>query len=446
MIAFCCVFGTSVMNNNLLASAIFQNLGVGITILMLVSAVFSKGLIIMKSDRTYLLTLPIEKKELALNLFIAQIVAFFITNIFLYGMLIPFILATGGISYIMLPIDLIALTLLICSISVVASGLSKKMKIALGIFLISWTSSALWGFPFAPSSIFTGNMLYGSIVLVISAILSTAMALRELSNVEFKTMESLVRATSLDVKKIRTFDGMSPFGAVFFLNFSALKFSKSINKKSTLRNQINSIKLSWVMVVSCILGVVYVLLLPQIDATIGYMVITFLPVVLLYLVCFIYQRGMTKERAWLAFTSMDPMRYFRYISAAKALSLVTLFLPFVIANVVLSFLGFQSAITTIIPLLITIPCSATLTLYWATITNPVQFKEEAPTTPTQINLKQILTVIPFFGFFIIVMISVLLPIAGIIAAAVTLGLTLFLSYNRYPWRTFVEKLTENGYV
>jgi len=414
---------------------------------MLASVAFGAGLPIMKSDRDYLLTLPINKKDLALNLHIVQIFSFLITNIILYSLLIPLTLSSGSrINYIILPINLVLLTLLTSSISVITNVLPKKIKIVLSASLIPWTLSALWGFPLTPSSIFTGNLLYGSITLLISATLSTAIAHKKLSNIEFKIMDDLIKVTSTDTKKNRTFNGASPFKAIFSLNFSALKFSE-VFTKTTLRGKITNIKISRTMAISCVLATVYVLLLPNVDAFIGTIVASiFMPMGLMYVIYFSSQKGMAKERGWLAFTSMEPMLYFRYVLISKALSLITFFLPFIIANIALIFIGFQNVTSSIIALLITIPCFAVLFLYWGSITNPVQIKEETPMMPTQTNLKQMISGIPFGIVLSAIITSAIQPIIGIIAAIVLLGLTLFLLYNSYPWRIFVKRLTEKGFV
>jgi hypothetical protein len=452
MLVIYCVFGSLAATNNLFDSSIFQYYGVGITIVMLSLAAFGGRIIITKADRDYLLTLPIEKKTLALNLYIVQIVSFLITNIMLYGLVIPAFLSAEASSYILLPINFVALTVLICSITVIANVLSKKMKIVLGGFLILWLLSALEGFPFTPGAIFMGNMLYGSAVLIVSALLSTVMALRELSNVEFRTAEKLAKMNSLDGKKNRTFDKLRPFWAVFFLNFFALKFSGAASAKSAKKSKW-SVKITWLMAGSCILAVCYGLLLPYIgvmDNFMGDMGVVFLPVSLLYIVSFNFKRGLINERAWLSFTALDPRVYFRYILAANMLALITLFLPFAVTNIYLFFIGYQLALSAIISLLIIVPCSAVCTLYLATIVNPVQLKEGIPMKPTQTTLKQalkqILTFIPFFGSLIAILISSISPISVIITAIISLGLILFLSYSHYPWKTFTDKLTEKGFV
>jgi hypothetical protein len=445
MLVGCCISGILANSVSFMFKPILQYYGVGITVFLLATAILGRGMRVMKSDRDYLLTLPIEKKELALNLYLVQIISFIFTNVVFFGILVSVALAIGGgLSYILLPVDLVALAVLFSSLDVIASVLSKKMKIVLGAFLSLWVLSALWGVPFSLGSIFTEQILYGSIVLLISAILSTVIALKKLSNIEFKVMNDLIRASSSDMEKNRVFNGISRFRAIFSLNFSAVKSSGTFSMKTTLMDRIINI-LSRPIILSCIFALIYVLLLPQLAAENVNLVVTLHLLPLMFFITSTYQRGLSKERAWLSFTSMDPMLYFRYVSVAKALSWFSIALPFAIANIILMFLGFQT-ILPIISILITIPCLTIFTLYWGSITNVVQLREEVQMIQTQTNLKQWVTAIPYGVFFFVYVLSLLLPMLGIITAFVLLGVTLFLLCSRYPWRMFVEKLTEQGFV
>jgi hypothetical protein len=221
-----------------------------------------------------------------------------------------------------------------------------------------------------------------------------------------------------------------------------------VNMGTTSRYQSGSIRMSRLMPVAFALALVYgyVALTLAPTGPMGNLVVETFPLIVIFIAFLSSQVGMANERAWLAFTSMEPSLYFRYVSMAKAFSLAVMVSPFAIVNVVLALLGVEGALVPVIPLLITIPCSTVLLLYWSSMVYPIQIKEEVPMMPSQFNLRQMTTVIPFLIFIAVVEVSSIFFLAAVAMAAASLGLTLYLLYNRNAWDRLVEKLVENGFV
>ncbi len=429
-------------------SPVIQYIGAGIITFMLVLMTLAGGMVVMKSDRDFLFTLPLDKRELALSLYIAQFVASGIMIFVVFGFFISAMVIGSGVSFFLLPIDLIAFALSVTSLSIISNVLETKLRVLLGVLLALWALSALLGFPFSPAAIFAGNVIYGSAAMLVLTLSTTVIAFRELENVELGTMRSLIRATSSEVKKNKTFGGMSPIRAIFSLNFYNFEFSGRVGggMSGTSRYQSGSVKIKLILPVTCALAAVYGYLALISSSTDNFGITFLLPFFITYFAFFVAQGGMTNERAWLAFTSMEPSTYFRNVTTAKALSFAAIISPFAIANIILAFLGAGGAIAPIIPLIITIPCSTVILFYWSSRVYPVQIKEEAPMMPAQFNLRQMTTIVPTIIIMIAVIISALFLLAGAIVAAVTMGLTLYLLYNRHAWDTLVEKLTENGFI
>jgi hypothetical protein len=435
------------MNSSPFTSEI-QYYGTGFTAFLFALMTLGGGVVVMKSDRDYLFTLPLDKMELAFGLFIAQFVASGIMVFLVFGFFSSIIVMAGGVSYLLLPIDLIALALSVTSLSVVSNVLQTKWRLLVGALLVLWTLSALLGFAFSPASIFTGSVIYGSTAMLALTFAVTAAALRELSNVELGTMRSLIRATSSEAKNIRTFTGMSPVRAIFSLNFYTFEFSGRVNMGGTSRYQSSNARISRVMLVAFALALLYgyVALTLSPTGAMGNVAVANLPIIVMSFALLGSQGGIANERAWLALTSVEPSLYFRYVSMAKALSLVAMISPFAIVNVVLALLGVEGAFVPVIPLLITIPCSTVLLLYWSSRVYPIQIKEEAPMMPSQFNLRQMTIVVPFIIFIAAVEASAIFFPAAVVTAAFSLGLTLYLLYNHSAWDRLVEKLIENGFV
>jgi hypothetical protein len=421
--------------------------GTGFTAFLFAMMTLGGGMVVMKSDKDYLFTLPLDKRELALSLYVAQFVASGVTVFLMFGFFSSVVVASEG-NYFLLPADLVALALCVTSLSVVSNVLETKWRVLAGALLALWALSPLLGFPFSPASIFTGSMTYGSVAMLALTSVVTVVALRELSQVELGTMRSLIRVTSSEARNIRSFAGMSPLRAILSLKFYTFEFAGSMNTGGASSYQSGGVRLSRVVLGTSALSLVYgyfALTLSSAGAMVNPAVGT-LPILVMFFAFFGSQMGMANERMWLALTSMDPSTYFRYVLTAKALSFAAAISPFAIVDVALALLGVEGALTAVIPLLVTVPCSTVLLLYWSSRAYPVQIKEEVPMMPSQFNLRQMTIAIPFMVFVAAAEASAVFLPAAVVVAAASLGLTLYLLYDRGAWDGLAEKLVENGFV
>src|SRR2546430_2389499 len=211
-LAYDVVIRTVTTGNSPEFSGGFSYYAVGASIFFIAVSLLFGGLFVLKSDRDYLLTLPLKRRELSLSLFTAQFVGSGITILFLFG----FYLAGAGTlqTTIVLGADLAILAAVVTALGVVSNILSTRVRAGVAAILGVWCLSSILGNPFTPVSPFTGDLLYGSITLFGFAAVTVPVALRELAYLELGSMRSLLRATSSEYKKTMSFAGKSPVRAV----------------------------------------------------------------------------------------------------------------------------------------------------------------------------------------------------------------------------------------
>src|SRR5690242_7884743 len=126
----------------------FSYYAVGASIFFITVSLLFGGLFVLKSDRDYLLTLPLKRRELSISLFTAQFVGSGITILFLFG----FYLAGAGTlqTTIVLGIDLAILAAVVTALEVVSNIFSIQSRAGLTVVLGIWCLSSILGNPFTP--------------------------------------------------------------------------------------------------------------------------------------------------------------------------------------------------------------------------------------------------------------------------------------------------------
>jgi len=131
---------------------------IGASIFFIAMSLMFGGLFILKSDRDYLLTLPLKRRDLSLSLFIAQFVGSGITILFLYGF---YIAGAGDLeTTIVLVANLVLLACVVTSLGVISNILQTWKRAVLAVALGLWCFSSILGFSFTPVSAFSGELVY----------------------------------------------------------------------------------------------------------------------------------------------------------------------------------------------------------------------------------------------------------------------------------------------
>jgi hypothetical protein len=430
--------------------------GVGFTIFMLLIPILNGGLIVVKSDRDYLFTLPVSRRDLALSLFVAQFLSFGILGFFLLGYDLP--LHGTSISIAETVVDFISLGLLATCLGPLSYALStvKRVMIVLGVGALSL--SALVGFPFTPSALFTGHALEAAISAVVLVAILLPLAFRSLETVELDMMRALIARSSAEIRgKGRSFIGMGPIRAIYSQNFSIVELSGRMNMAGAGGAYRSArLKMSRAILITIALAAVYFFVIDRFSPGISVGAQTptafnFNPVILVaavYLsisVVFMSMSVLGNERLWLGFTSMEPANYLRNLVVSKAFSLLVFISPFIAADIALALLGIGGALSSAIATAAILPSSLILVVYITGLASPLQIKEDMM-MPGQFNLRQMLLILPMFlTIGLIEASSIFLPFA-IGASIFMIALSYFMVQSKNLANRLIQTMVNNGFV
>lgn len=429
-------------------SLILGYYGTAIIALFLAMALATGGVMVLKSDRDYLFTLPLSTRDLSISIFFSQFIAFGVTILLMFGYLYQSLNST------LLLIDLVALALTFTSLGVIAPSLTTRVRISLSIALALWTLLAFADFPISPGSAFYGDLYSGTATLVALSAVSTAAAFRGLSRIELDMMRSLVRSTASDVKSPISYAGKSPIGAIYTMNLASISLAGRMNMAGSSRFVSRRVKTRWVVAATAAAAAAYFAFVtyylgppqpftPGSDSFPAALVVS---MALAFLSFFLSQSAITNERVWLSLTSLPPATYFRHLVASKVVSLLLIIAPFAAADAALYALGYGEALGALVVVVAVIPGAYVLELLWAASVAPIQVKGDDLTMPGQFSLRQMSTALPLVAVFFLVSIATLLPVFAFEGGAVLLTLAAILTMSPGFWTRVVTRLTESGFI
>ena len=424
---------------------------VGSSIFFIVMSLLLGGIFVLKSDRDYLLTLPLSRRELSLSLFLAQFIGSGISILFLFG----FYLAGAGSldTALVLVGNLVLLAVIVTAFGIISNILEVWKRLVLAALLSLWCYSSFLGFPFTPVSTFTGGIVYGSLVLLGLALVVMPVALRELAFLEVGSIRSLLRATSSEYKRSMSFAGKSPVRAVYTYHLSFLELAGRMNLPGSTSFRSARVKTRTVLMVSSIIAGVYFYFtgLGEQDLILNGSrfsgLVFVVPILLGVVVLVLMSQGtFSNERGWLAFTAMDPASYLRHLLLSKAASALSIIGPFIVADDLLALLGNPTALNSSIVLLISVPSAAMIAAYLVARVGAVQQVTEEGMMPGQFELKQILVILPVYIFIGMIIVSEISLTGALVVAGVLGGLALLLLAGASTWRGIAYRLTEKGFI
>jgi hypothetical protein len=428
--------------------------GVAATEFFVVLPTLAGGFLVFKSDLDYLVLLPIEKKTIAAALFITQFISsagFTVLIVFLYFRPLVGDLAVDQLIFLF---DVILLALFATSMTVMVNRLSMKQRVAMAVAFGLWFASPLLGFPAAPTAIFTGGLLYGSLIIAVLSLGLLYLAYNYLANVQIRMPRFMIRSSTGEYKGQKSFSGLSPIRAIYRYHLSLIEFGGRINFGGSTSYQAVRVRIQLVLALTSAAAVVYALVLlgymPGLhvsnpDELIG-LPLTFTIILSMMIPLFLSQSTLANERAWLAFTSIGPTSYLRHLMLSKIFSSAILLSPFIVADILVHFIsGVPGTINSAIALAFLAPVGALLTAYVASWLNPFQIKEVGM-NPAQFNFKQLLTTAPTFLVLIAVSLSMFSIIAAIGASIFFVGIATILIAWEGGFRRAVFRLTESGFI
>lgn len=401
------------------------------------------GLFIIKSDRDYLLTLPLSKRDLSLSLFVAQFVGYGLTMLFLYGF---YVAGAGDLpTIILLAVNLGVLACVVTSLGVISNILETWKRVLLATGLALWCFSSVLGFQLTPVSSFHGDAVYGTIALFVLAAAVVPVALRELANVELGSIRTLTRTTSSEYKKNVSFAGKSPIRAVYSYHLSFLELVGRMNVAGSTSYRAARIKTRTVLLVSTPASIAYLIftrLIPR-GGPIVFVLPIFMGVIVLVLMA---QGTLANERAWLAFTALDPATYIRHLLLSRVLSTLAIIGPFGVADIILAVQGDATGLQSALVLLVTIPAESILATYIIARVGAVYQVKEEGMMPGEFNLRQFGAILPIYVAIGLIILSEYSALAAVVIAPILTGLAALLLATSSIWRGIAYRLTERGFI
>ena len=416
---------------------------VGASIFFMTMSLLFGGLFIIKSDRDYLLTLPLSRRNLSFALFVAQFVGYGLTMLFLYGF---YVAGAGDITtVILLAVNLGVLACVVTSLGVISNILNTWKRVLLAIALAAWSASSIFGFQLTPVSSFRGDIDYGTIALFVLAAAVMPVALRELANIELGSIRTLMRTTASEYKKNVSFAGKSPIGAVYSYHLSFLELVGRMNVAGSTSYRAARIKTRTVLLISIPASIAYLILTRLI--TRSGPIIFVLPVLMGVIILVLMSQGtLANERAWLAFTALDPATYIRHLLFSRVLSTLAIIGPFGIADFILAASGDPTGLQSALVLLVTIPAESILATYVIARVGAVYQVKEEGMMPGEFNLRQFGAILPIYAAIGLIVISEYSALAAVIIAPLLTGLSAVLLASSSMWRSIAYRLTERGFI
>ena len=420
--------------------------GTGIIAMFLAMALATGGVMVLKSDRDYLFTLPLSARDLSISIFFSQFIAFGLTILLMFGYLYQ------SFNSVLLVVDLVALAFTFTSLGVIAPSLTTKVRAFLSVALALWTLLAFADFPLSPGSAFYGNLYGGSATLLALAGVTTTAAFRGLSRIELDMMRSLVRTTSTDIKSPNSYAGKSPIGAIYSMNLTNISLAGRMNMAGTSRYVSRRVKTRWVVAASSGAAVAYMAYAlsggpaPAINGTDTLPAAILAAVGLSFLAFFLSASAITNERLWLSLTSLPPAVYFRHLIMSKVASLMTILAPFAVADAVLFALSYGAALASLVVVIAVIPGSFVLEICWAAYIAPIQVKGDDMVMAAQFNLRQMAVALPLVLVIVLVSAASVSTLFAALGGLAVVALSASLITSSGFWERVVTKLTENGFV
>lgn len=415
---------------------------IGASIFFIAMSVLFGGLFVIKSDRDYLLTLPLSRRDLSFALFVAQFVGYGLTMLFLYGF---YVAGAGDLpTTIVLVVDLAVLACVVTSLGVISNILQTWKRALLAVALGLWCFSSVFGVQLTPVSAFRGDLIYGSIGLFVLAAAVMPAAFRELANIELGSIRTLMRTTSTEYKKNVSFAGKSPVRAVYSYHLSFLELVGRMNIGGSTSYRATRIKTRTVLLVSIPASIAYLVLMRIIPrgGEIAIIVPIFLGVIVLVLMS---QGTFSNERGWLVFTAMDPATYLRHLMLSRVLSTLAIIAPFGVADLVLALLWGSIGIQSSLVILVTIPFASILAAYVVARAGAVQQVKEEGLMPGEFNLRQFGAVLPIYAVVGLIVLSQYSLPAAVIISIILSAISIILLASASAWRGIAYRLTERGF-
>lgn len=401
-----------------------------------VMTAFTGGIFILKSDTQYLFLLPLEKRTLATAFFISQVTTFGVFTVFFLS---GYVLAMKSLIAM---ISLIFFAILFGALSIISHFASLKQRGIVALLIASWFLSSLLNFEPSPTYVFIKSSLISLIILAASSILSLFLAYRRLMSIEIGISKISENIRAKDFNRTINFTKLKGSKAIYMLHLAVLGFTFRINFMGVSRYVARRIRLQEALLASIGIAIPFAIILDHIKGAIS---LSTTATILTLFIFFISTGTLSNERLWLAFTSIDPAIYLRKVLFSKMMSVLIILSPFVFASFLLYLKGFILALSLILVCTLIMPSFSVLITLLIYRLNPRQIKEEEYTVE-QVNVRELISVIPVFIMIGISSVAAVIPLFALIAGSFLLALSLILILNKDFLREFAYRLADKGFI
>lgn len=445
-LAYSVIMGTLYSSVEAGGNPFFNYYLVGVLVFMTVFMVFLGGVALMKSDLDYLFTLPLRRYELVISLYLAQFLATGVSFLFAVGYVLPYV--SGGVAQKgFMAGNIVLLALLVTALSIISFKLEQKQKALLAGALGIWAVLPLFGFNYSYTSIFTGNLLTGSLIIIALNIPLNFFAVRQLFDIEIGFLKTTSRRSGSEFRKAETFEGLTPVRAIYAHHLSELSLTGRFGIGGSVSVRISRIRLYYLLIPAPLFAFVY-LYLAFLEGNAAPFNVTIL-LASLYVGIFssilFAQEVLSHERAWLAFLSMPVSMYWRNLAISKILQSYVIMAPFIASNLVLYLFHFPGALNALMFMGVTVPLSPVVVMYFTSRLSVNQIVDTEIMTGQQ-NLKQVLALGPILILSLMAVVSIVTIFGAIAVVIISLGTVAYLVTNPKISENMVFKLTEKGFV
>ncbi len=440
------ILGTVYNNFETTSNPFFNYYLVGILVFLTVFMVFLGGVALMKSDLDYLFTLPLNRGELVVSLYLAQFMATGVSFLFAVGYVLPYV--SGGLAVkAVMAGDIALLALLVTSLSIISFRLSQKQKAFLASALGIWALLPIFGFNYSYTSIFMGNTVAGTIIIAALDVPFNFYAVRQLFDIEIGFLKTTARRAGSEFRRPESFSGLSPVRAIFAHHLSELSLTGRFGIGGSVSVRISRIRLYYLLIPALFLGGIYLYLALK-EGNSGPLNVAML-LASLYIGIFtsilFAQEVLSHERAWLAFVSLPVEVYWRSLAVSKILQTYVMMVPFIGADIVLLALGFHGALNTLLFMGIVVPLSPVVTIYFGSRLSVNQIVDTEIMSGQQ-NLRQMLSLGPILILAIMSIISIVSLIGAVVVVFIAVASDCYLVFSSTVSENMVFGLTEKGFV
>lgn len=402
-----------------------------------------------KSDRDFLFALPLPRKDLVMSMYITRFLSIGIIFVFVIGYIVPGI-PGSLLDKIVVILNIVMGSLLLTALATAATTMSAAGKVVLAVIFTIWGALALpyIGFQYSYLSAINGNLVTGTIVMIVVSIPVNIFALRRVYDVELGTAKNAFTSSS-EMKGKSTSFGKSPARSILKYYFSNINISGRTNMGGNVTVTSRGFKLRNGVLVTVAIAVIYFFIATRTTTGSGLPVNMAVFLATGYIGAFaplLLTIGVISfERAWLSFVAVPPSFYMRNLLISKQLQVFVLLSPFTTVGIVMYFMGVEGALNSAVVSGLLAPFSASVFLYLSTKVTVVQIKD-TEMMPARFSLKQMFQIMPTILLFVVAYVSSVLLIVAIISSAAMLAISLFLMANRRMWEKASSVLTQRGFV